>query len=49
MSALCWVRPQVVIEVTFTEWTAGDNLRHAQFAGIREDKPARAVGRLWVL
>ena len=45
MKALRWVKPQVVIEVAFTEWTAGGNLRHAAFAGIRDDKAARAVGR----
>jgi bifunctional non-homologous end joining protein LigD len=45
MKALRWVKPQVVIEVAFTEWTAGGNLRHAAFAGIREDKVARDVSR----
>lgn len=43
MAALRWVKPQVVVEVAFTEWTAGGNLRHAAFVGIREDKRAFAV------
>ena len=46
MLALRWVKPRVVIEVAFTEWTPAGNLRHAAFVGIRDDKPARAVGRL---
>ena len=46
MLALRWVKPRVVIEVAFTEWTPAGNLRHAAFVGIRADKPARAVGRL---
>ena len=44
MKSLRWVKPKVVIEVAFTEWTAGGNLRHASFVGVREDKSARDVG-----
>jgi bifunctional non-homologous end joining protein LigD len=43
MAALRWVKPTVVVEVAFTEWTRDNNLRHASFAGIRDDKPALAV------
>jgi bifunctional non-homologous end joining protein LigD len=45
MSSLRWVKPRVVIEVAFTEWTAGGNLRHASFAGVRDDKSPRDVRR----
>ena len=45
MMTLRWVRPRVVIEVAFTEWTAGGNLRHASFAGARHDKVACKVDR----
>jgi bifunctional non-homologous end joining protein LigD len=46
MQALAWVNPCVIVEVTFTEWTAGNNLRHASFVALRDDKAARDVGRL---
>lgn len=40
-----WVRPELVAEVSFTEWTEDGRLRHPSFLGLREDKPAREVGR----
>jgi bifunctional non-homologous end joining protein LigD len=45
MAALKWVKPTVVVEVAFTEWTRDANLRHAAYVGLREDKPARDVRR----
>jgi len=40
-----WVRPELVVEVAFTGWTADGLLRHPTFEGMREDKPARSVIR----
>ncbi len=40
-----WVRPQLVGEVKFTEWTKGGQMRHPAFVGLREDKPAMQVVR----
>jgi bifunctional non-homologous end joining protein LigD len=40
-----WVRPRLVAEVSFTEWTADGRLRHPTFRGLREDKSAREVRR----
>ncbi len=40
-----WVRPELVAEVAFTEWTRDGKVRHPSFQGLREDKPARAVVR----
>ncbi|MDX2152472.1 MAG: non-homologous end-joining DNA ligase [Bryobacteraceae bacterium] len=40
-----WVRPEVVIQVEFTEWTSTAHLRHVTFAGLREDKDPREVVR----
>ena len=45
MKAIVWVKPHVVVEVAFTEWTRDGSLRHAAFLGIRDDKPARDVRR----
>jgi bifunctional non-homologous end joining protein LigD len=43
MTTLRWVKPSLVVEVAFTEWTRDGNLRHASFVAVREDKPAREV------
>jgi bifunctional non-homologous end joining protein LigD len=40
-----WVRPALVAEVAFTEWTADGRLRHPSFQGLREDKPPRDIVR----
>lgn len=40
-----WTAPRLVAEVRFNEWTAGGNLRHPVFLGLREDKKARDVVR----
>lgn len=40
-----WVRPELVCQVRFTEWTRDGSLRHPSFEGLREDKPATRVKR----
>jgi bifunctional non-homologous end joining protein LigD len=40
-----WVKPTLVGEVAFTEWTSDGKMRHPSFQGLREDKPARDVRR----
>jgi bifunctional non-homologous end joining protein LigD len=40
-----WVRPTLVAEVEFLEWTADERLRHPAFLGLREDKSASEVIR----
>jgi bifunctional non-homologous end joining protein LigD len=43
--AATWVEPVVVAEVTFTEWTPKNRLRHPVFKGIRPDKSPQEVVR----
>jgi bifunctional non-homologous end joining protein LigD len=38
-----WVRPDLVAQVRFTEWTADRKLRHPVYLGLRDDKRARSV------
>ena len=40
-----WVRPEVVVQVAFTEWTVHNKLRHPRLVGIREDKSPGEVVR----
>jgi bifunctional non-homologous end joining protein LigD len=40
-----WVRPRLVGEVRFTEWTVDGRLRHPVWRGLRPDKAAGEVGR----
>ena len=44
-AGLHWVKPELVAEIAFTEWTSDGLLRHPVFKGLRLDKPARAVRR----
>jgi bifunctional non-homologous end joining protein LigD len=38
-----WVRPELIAEVAFTEWTPDGKVRHPSFKGLRSDKPAREI------
>jgi len=40
-----WLKPELVGQLKFTEWTRDDRLRHPVFLGLREDKSAREVVR----
>lgn len=40
-----WVRPELVAEVGFSEWTDGGMLRHPRFLGLRRDKSPDQVVR----
>ena len=43
MKQCVWLRPEVVAQIEFLEWTGADRLRHSKFVGLREDKDARTV------
>ncbi len=39
-----WVRPEMVVQIGFSEWTRDGRLRHPRYLGIRTDKePADVV------
>jgi bifunctional non-homologous end joining protein LigD len=40
-----WVKPKLVAEVKFTEWTKAGEMRHPVYLGLRTDKPATDVVR----
>lgn len=40
-----WVRPELVAQIAFTEWTRDGRLRHPRFQGLRTDKAATEVVR----
>jgi bifunctional non-homologous end joining protein LigD len=40
-----WLKPKLVAEIAFTEWTPDGSLRHPSFQGLREDKSAAKVIR----
>jgi ATP-dependent DNA ligase len=40
LSRVHWVRPEVVVEVSYVEWTADGLLRHVVYLGERQDKRA---------
>ena len=44
-AATTWVKPKLVAEVKFTEWTAAGEMRHPVFLGLRTDKKATDVTR----
>jgi ATP-dependent DNA ligase len=45
MSDMRWVRPRMVAQIGFVEWTVDGHLRHAKFLGLRSDKSASDVHR----
>ena len=45
MQEMRWLKPTIVAQIRFVEWTAEGHLRHAAFLGLRSDKRATAVHR----
>jgi bifunctional non-homologous end joining protein LigD len=45
MKDCVWLQPELVAQIEFTEWTPDGHLRHAAFAGLRQDKTPREVVR----
>ncbi len=45
MTKCRWLKPEIVAQIEFHEWTPDGHLRHPAFVGVREDKEAREVVR----
>jgi bifunctional non-homologous end joining protein LigD len=41
--AVHWAKPEILCEVSFTEWTSDGRIRHPSFQGLRQDKDAADV------
>ena len=45
MKACRWLKPKLVAQVEFAEWTETNHLRHSRFVGLRDDKEPLSVIR----
>lgn len=45
MKKMRWLKPKLVAQIEFTEWTKGNHLRHSKFVGLRHDKNPKEVTR----
>ena len=45
MAECQWLKPVLVGQFEFLEWTADNHLRHSRFVGLREDKKATDIVR----
>jgi len=45
LTSAIWVKPILVAEVEFSEWTSEGSLRHPSFKGLRTDRPAKKITR----
>ena len=45
MKDCVWLKPELVGQIEFTEWTPDGILRHSKFCGLRKDKEPHGVFR----
>jgi bifunctional non-homologous end joining protein LigD len=45
MDNCVWLKPQLVAQIEFVEWTPDNHLRHSKFVGLREDKEPQKIVR----
>jgi bifunctional non-homologous end joining protein LigD len=45
MKNCVWLKPELVTQIEFTEWTRDGHLRHSKFVGLREDKDPKDIAR----
>jgi ATP-dependent DNA ligase len=45
MKECVWVKPRILAEIGFLEWTGADHLRHTKFVALRDDQDPQSVVR----
>jgi ATP-dependent DNA ligase len=45
MKKCIWLKPELVAQIEFAEWTPDGHLRHSKFVGLRDDKDALTIVR----
>ena len=45
MKNCVWLKPELVAQIEFTEWTPDNHLRHSKFVGLTDDKYPRGIRR----
>jgi ATP-dependent DNA ligase len=45
MAECRWLKPQLVAQIEYADWTDVNHLRHLKFVALRDDKPAKDVKR----
>jgi ATP-dependent DNA ligase len=45
MAECHWLKPQLVAQIEYADWTGANHLRHSKFIALRDDKPAKDVRR----
>ena len=45
MNECVWLKPVLVSQIEFVEWTGENHLRRSKFVGLRQEKTAREVKR----
>src|ERR1700720_3198548 len=45
MAECRWLKPQLVAQIEYADWTDVNHLRHSKFIALRDDKPAKHVRR----
>ena len=43
LTSITWIKPKLVANIKFTEWTENESMRHPVFLGLRIDKNAKEV------
>jgi ATP-dependent DNA ligase len=45
MAECRWLKPQLVAQIEYADWTDVNHLRHSKFIALRDDKAAKDVRR----